>query len=471
MAIAPVRVRFAPSPTGELHLGGARTALFNYLFSRKNNGKFFLRIEDTDTARSKDIFIDQIIESLTSFGIKWDEPVIYQSKRFNDYRSFAEILVKNNKAYPCFCSKELIQKDREKGYYKYKGTCRELSKNEIKANFNQGRSFVYRFKTPIGTTEFNDMVYGSCIIDNDELDDFIIIRSDGSPTYNLSAVVDDHILAISHVIRGEDHLSNTSKQILLYDALSLNIPIFAHLPMILGSDKKRLSKRHGALGMQTFLNKGYLPSALMNYLALLGWNPGTKDEFFNIEELISKFSFDKIQKKPAVWDEKKLEWISSQHIIKESSIKILNVIKSIYPEWGVMKNDTFNLKVIDLMKLRVSSLGELNKYSQGFYNDPNKFSHEDEKKAWPTIASKHLVEKVLNILSPISDWSASTIEKDIKNFSKNENISFGKVIMPLRLAVFGSLKGPSLFEMFELIKKDAVLRRMSFAIKKISIEN
>ncbi|SVB14382.1 uncharacterized protein METZ01_LOCUS167236, partial [marine metagenome] len=311
------RVRFAPSPTGQLHLGGARTALFNWLFARSYKGQFLLRIEDTDKVRSRQEFVDQICESLIWIGCRWDEGLIFQSQRNELYESELQVLLKSGNAYRCFCDKEELANIRRKREqaglgYSYPGTCRTFNTNEIKVKLGNNTPNVIRIKIPEGETKFVDSIYGDISVNNNELDDFIVSRTDGSPTYNFTVVADDNDMRITHVIRGEDHISNTPKQIILYEALGYDIPQFAHLPMILGEDKKRLSKRHGATGVQEFRDKGFLNSALVNYLALLGWNPGTEQELFSLEELTRKFSIDRVHKKGAVWDNQKLEWINQQ---------------------------------------------------------------------------------------------------------------------------------------------------------------
>ncbi len=290
-----IKVRFAPSPTGELHLGGARTALFNWLYAKKLKGSFFLRIEDTDKERSSESYTNQIIESLNWLGLNWEEPIIFQSGRTDRYKHYMNTLLDTNNAYRCFCSKDELESTKKGDYFSYPGTCRDLSKDDIKTRLNQGSSFTIRIKVNDGETVFNDLIYDEININHKELDDFIIARSDGSPTYNFTVVVDDHEMEISHVIRGDDHLSNTSKQLIIYKALKLKAPEFAHLPMILGPDKKRLSKRHGAPGVQNFKDKGYFPESIINYLALLGWNPKNDEEIFSIDELIEKFEFDQVQ--------------------------------------------------------------------------------------------------------------------------------------------------------------------------------
>ena len=293
------RLRFAPSPTGQLHLGGARTALSNYLYAKKNGGQFLVRIEDTDIERSKKEHIDQICNSLQWLGLNWDEELIYQSKRREYYSNSLEDLLSSGKAYRCFASKEeLDQIRKETGSYHYNGLWRNKSDDDINRELEKKTPFTIRIKSPNqGHTVFDDMIYGSISISNAEIDDFIISRSDGSPVYNFTNVIDDQSMKITHVVRGEDHISNTPKQILIYKAFNWEPPIFAHLPMILGEDKKRLSKRHGATGVQSYRDEGFQPEALLNYLALLGWNPGTEEEIMDLEQLVSKFDISRVQKK------------------------------------------------------------------------------------------------------------------------------------------------------------------------------
>ena len=291
------RVRFAPSPTGQLHLGGARTALSNYLFSKNQGGKFLVRIEDTDLERSKKEYSDQICQSLDWLGLKWDEELVYQSANTSVYKSYIDTLLKDNKAYMCFASKEELEDIRnESNSFHYPGIWRDRDLGDINSEIKKGSPFTVRLKTPKeGKTSFQDLIYGNISVENNEIDDFIIVRSDGSPVYNLTNVVDDSSMEITHVIRGEDHVSNTPKQILIYQALGFKVPIFAHLPMILGEDNKRLSKRHGAAGVNEYERMGYQPDALLNYLALLGWNPGTEEEIFDLGSLVKNFDIRSVQ--------------------------------------------------------------------------------------------------------------------------------------------------------------------------------
>ena len=465
-----VKVRFAPSPTGELHLGGARTALFNWLYAKKCQGSFFLRIEDTDKERSSDIYTDQIIESLKWLGLDWDDPIIYQSGRIDRYKYYLNRLLEENKAYRCFCSKDDLDKSKNNEYFSYPGTCRNLSSEDIKSKLNQGISFTIRIKIDEGKTEFNDLIYGEIKVDHKELDDFIIARSDGSPTYNFTVVVDDHEMEISHVIRGDDHLSNTSKQIIIYKTLKLKTPKFAHLPMILGSDKKRLSKRHGAPGIQNFKDNGYFPEVILNYLALLGWNPKSDKEIFSIDQLIDKFDFAHVQKKGASWDDKKLHWLSGQYILNLSSQDIFNELRLLDSSWGKGSDISHLINIIDALKPRSKSLNEFISQSKYFFTSPDSFDQDESQKAWPDNSITAIVTLSYEYLKTFESWNSDFIEKEIKKFASENSFGAGKVIMPLRLAVFGALNGPSLFEIMHILGKNETLSRIQTALSKFPLK-
>ena len=459
MKKSSVRVRFAPSPTGELHLGGARTALFNWLFAKNQNGLFYLRIEDTDATRSKDEYTSQILDSLSWLGLKWDKPLVYQSGRSKQYKTYLNHLIDSGVVYRCFCSKNDLESSKNEGHYKYSGKCRDISTQTIKEKLNQGISFTYRIRIPDGSTNYNDLVYGKIKILNDQLDDFIIFRSDGSPTYNFTAVIDDHAMSITHVIRGEDHLSNTPKQIILYKALGFEIPIFAHLPMILGSDKKRLSKRHGAPGIQFFREDGYLPLSLVNYLALLGWNSGNEDEVFTLESLIKKFDLKKIQKKGAIWDQKKLNWLSGQHIINLNTDFILDSIRNIEPEWGKGHEISFLITIIEILKIRSKSLKDIMNQSELYFNGPNDYDPIGLSKCWKKESVNSTVEKILKSLNSLSEWRKDELERVIHSISEINQLSMGKITMPLRIALLGSLSGPSVVDLLHILgRKDSINR-------------
>ena len=459
------RVRFAPSPTGQLHLGGARTALSNYLFTKNQGGKFLVRIEDTDLERSKKEYTDQICQSLDWLGLKWDEELVYQSANTSVYKSYIDTLLKNSKAYMCFASKEELDEIRkESNSFHYPGIWRDRDDRDINNEIKKGSPFTVRLKTPqYGKTSFEDLIYGNISVQNNEIDDFIIARSDGSPVYNLTNVVDDSLMEITHVIRGEDHVSNTPKQILIYHALGFKVPIFAHLPMILGEDKKRLSKRHGAAGVNEYESMGYQPDALLNYLALLGWNPGTEEEIFDLGSLVKNFDIRKVQKKSATYDQKKFNWISSQHLMKEDSDKVLNRLASIDPRWSESRSQDYLIKIIDLMKPRSNSLTDLIDQSRYFFSSPKEFDSAQLQKIWKQNTTEIIIE-LKSVLGVINSWVAIELESNFKSFMDQKGFGIGKVMKPMRFLICGSLQGPSLFDLMELIGKEESLKRINYAI-------
>ena len=459
------RVRFAPSPTGKLHLGGARTALSNFLFAKKYNGIFLVRIEDTDLERSNDEYTQQICDSLLWMGLKWDEDLVYQSSRNLLYKKAINLLIQNKKAYRCFASKEEILADREKtGAYSYSGIWRDKSEKETNAKLKTGASFTVRLRNQnTGKTIFKDLIYGEIVISNSEIDDFIIARSDSSPVYNLTNVIDDNAMSITHVIRGEDHLANTSKQILLYTALGLNVPQFAHLPMILGPDKKRLSKRHGATGVQSYRDQGYQPGALLNYLALLGWNPGTDEEIMVLDRLVNLFDLKKVQKKSAVFDLKKLDWISGQHLTLQDNEDILKKVRKVTPEWGIGKSDSYCIQVIGLNKSRSKSLKDLMTLSSCFFEDPIFSDKQSLNNIWNEETQDILVSFIVE-LRQIDSWELEILENSLKIFIKNSGFGFGKIMKPVRFFITGLSNGASLFEIIQLLGKDSTIDRLEKVI-------
>jgi len=459
------RVRFAPSPTGQLHLGGARTALSNFLFAKNQGGTFLIRIEDTDLERSKTEYVEQICDSLKWLGLAWDEEIVYQSENGSSHEEELHNLLESGKAYRCFASKEELDDIRENsGSFLYTGIWRDREQKDIDNELDKGTPFTVRLKTPMeGVTEFNDIVYGNITVSNTEIDDLILARSDGSPVYNFTNVIDDQKMGITHVIRGEDHVANTSKQILIYKALSLEIPKFAHLPMILGEDKKRLSKRHGATGVDQYRDLGYQPGALLNYLALLGWNPGTEEEIFELDKLVEQFDLSKVQKKSAVFDQKKFNWVSSQHLMAQSNADILNSIIKVAPQWEGTKDRGRSERVIEIMKPRSSSLVDLIEQSSYFFCEPAEYSERDLSKVWK-VDTPEIMKELQTILESISDWIPNEIESKFKEFMDSNGLGFGKVMRPLRFALCGNVNGPSLYEIMEILGKDESIKRINQAI-------
>ena len=458
------RVRFAPSPTGYLHIGGARTALFNWLFAKQNNGKFLLRIEDTDLERSKAEYIDQITDALSWLNLKWDEDIVLQSDNKARHEEMVQKMLDNGTAYRCFLQKDELDQlrqnsEQKKEIFRVPQTYRDLSKNEEQKMLSDGKSFTVRLKIPEGETEFTDLVYGTIKVQNKDLDDFIIARSDGSPTYNFMVAVDDSDMNISHVVRGDDHLANTPKQILVYRALGLNEPIFAHLPMILGPDKKRLSKRHAATNVQEYKEKGFTAQAILNYLSLLGWNPDSDKEIFTDNELIESFQFDQVQKKSAVFDEKKLLWISQQHLTEMSVRDAMNEIYKLNPDWGDGLDWNYLKEIVKLIKDRSKTITEISEMSELFFQESLEYDQELISKTFKE-ESVSITKDFKNALESCQEWNRNEIEIIFDNLMAQHDVQIGKVMKPIRVALTGIPFGPGIFDLILLLGKDMCLKRL-----------
>ncbi len=463
-----VRVRFAPSPTGYLHIGGARTALFNWLFARKQGGQFILRIEDTDKERSSPKMVEAILAGLSWLGLDWDEGPYYQSERLNDYCRAVAKLLTANRAYPCFCSSESLTMKRDlvkSGAWKYDGICRQLSKEEAAQRILRGENHAVRLKLPPGETTFSDAVQGRVTFKHELLDDYIIQRTGGMPIYHLACVVDDVEMGITHVIRGADHLSNTPKQILLYQALDERVPIFAHVPLILGSDKKRLSKRYGATAVGAYKNDGFLPEAVRNFLALLGWSPGTDLEIFSLDHLIDVFSLEGIGKANAIFDTKKLEWINNQYLIRKPAQELFTDIvirlkeKKLVDDAFINENRHWILKFIELIKPRLKTTGGVDEFADYFFGDNFDYDPKAVKKHWKGDVIERL-SAILKVLKELDSWTEILLESYIRELAERMEISAAKLIHPVRVAITGKANSPGLFEMMELLGKEKVIGRL-----------
>jgi len=469
-----VRVRFAPSPTGYLHIGGARTAIFNWLYAKKNNGKFLLRIEDTDILRSDNEMIQSILDSLLWLGLKWDEDIIYQSHNIEKHKELVSELLDTKKAYRCFCTKEELnlkkeEAKKEKKPYKYDRTCLKLSEKEITDLTGSGESFAIRFLVPDGVTVFVDMVYGKIEFKNEEIEDFVILRSDGTPTYQLAVVSDDKEMDITHIIRGDDHLSNTPKQTLLYKSLDFSIPVFAHLPLILGSDKKRLSKRHGAVSVLEYRNHGYLPETILNFLSLLGWSPGDDKEILSKDNLIRSFSFDGISKKSAVFDEVKLDWMNSDYIGKMETERLYDLCNNFEREYFSKLEKNKIIEILELVKPRVKRLDQIKENTSFFLSDPSDYNEKSVKKYWRS-STKEYLNITLEELSELDNYEIDEIEKTIRNTAEKLGVSAAKLIHPIRICLTGSHVSPGLFEVMHLLGKKTVIERIQTGITRIQNE-
>jgi len=479
-AAKEIRVRFAPSPTGYLHVGGARTAIFNWLFARKQDGKFLLRIEDTDVARSGEEMVQAIFNGLKWLGLNWDEAVVFQSSRFDIYKQFAEQLVAEKKAYKCFCSPEKLQASRdqaikEKRTPKYDRTCLKLTEDEIRTRERAGVPYVIRLQVREGFTSIKDEVFGDVKFDNRQLDDFILLRADGHPTYHLAVVIDDKEMRISHVIRGDDHLSNTPKHILLYEAFGWDCPCFAHLPLILGPDKQRLSKRHGATAIEEYEKAGYLPEAVLNFLSLLGWSPGDDQEIFSREQLIQKFDLSGVSKKSAVFDERKLEWMNGQYLNAMAQSDFLKLMldqlleaKLITQSYATEHQEALP-KIAGLIKARVKRLTDIPTLTSYFFKEPEVYEESAVQKHWQDLELIPKFQRLIDKLSKLSRFDAASIEQAFRGLADELNIHAAKLIHPARVAVTGYGNSPGLFEIMEILGKEAALGRLERAMNFLQV--
>ena len=462
-----VRTRFAPSPTGYLHIGGARTALFNWLYARKHNGEYVLRIEDTDKERSKEEFTQYILNSLSWLGIGSDIQPVFQSKRSDLYQTAIQKLLDEDKAYKCYCTKERLDALREeqiknKQKARYDGTCRDLKQNQ-----DSTQPSVVRLKNPLqGIVQIQDEVRGEVSVQNSELDDLILARSDGSATYHLTVVVDDIDMKISHIIRGDDHLNNTFRQSNIFAALEQQPPIYAHIPLIHGTDGKRLSKRHGAVSVNQYFEDGFLSTGLLNYLVRLGWSHGDQ-ELFDLDEMIQSFSLDSIQQSAATFDIDKLLWVNQQHMKNIPGAEINDALKEYFSNHNYKHDEQPNLPdLYDALKDRSKTLQELCQSSEFLYQDIEEYDAKAVKKNF-TKDSVNILHELKTRLSTIEDWNAENIHTQIKFTADNMELKMGKVAPALRLAVTGGADSPSIDLTLELLGIDKTMKRINRAIEYI----
>jgi glutamyl-tRNA synthetase len=421
-----VKVRFAPSPTGFLHLGSARTALFNWLYARHTGGKFLLRIEDTDKVRSSKKFLDEILEDLKWMGIDWDDEPLHQSQRFDIYREKAEEILAKEKAY------------------------------------KEGEAII--FKVEKGRTiEVNDMVHGKIAVNTDDIKDQVMIKSDGSPTYNFACVVDDTYMEITHILRGDDHISNTPKQILFYEALELTPPKFGHMPLILGQDGAKLSKRHGGVSVEEYEREGFLPEALANYLILLGWFPGEDREILSMGEAVKLFDISDMSDVQAKFDIQKLRWLNGEYIMKKTTEELLPLIKDQLLTAGFDMSgvtDDYISKLVDLYKIRIKTLRELGDLADWFFKDDFTMDEEGKRKYLDKEENKDNIRIFADRLDGLEDFSHENIEKICRDIAEERELKAADIIHPTRLAISGKTRGAGLFEVMELLGKEKVIKRM-----------
>jgi len=479
------RVRFAPSPTGYLHVGGLRTALYNYLFAKHTNGKFILRIEDTDRNRFVEGAVDNLIDSINWSGLDYDEGPnrdgefgpYFQSQRLDIYNKYSEELIESGKAYRCFCTPERLadlRKEQQKlklPQAKYDKHCLHLSKEEIENNLAEGKSFVVRLNVEPGDKiVINDLVRGRVEFERDVIDDQVLIKSDGYPTYHLANVVDDHLMKITHVIRGEEWLSSTPKHILLYDYFGWELPQFAHVPLLLNPDKSKLSKRQGDVAVEDYRVKGYLKEALINFVALLGWSTSDNKEIFDVAELIKEFTIERIHKSGAIFNIEKLNWLNAEHLRKKSAEELLGMLREEFTKSKFKDKiftDEYLLLIIEAMRERVSFIKEYITKCDYFYERPTSYDEAVIKKRW-----KHdSVELINNYIEKLSKFNSPTLEdyhNILNEIAEEREIGKGRIIHPLRLAVSGVGIGPGVFDLLFILGKDEVIERLEIAIKTIN---
>ncbi|HEV2852625.1 MAG TPA: glutamate--tRNA ligase [Thermoanaerobaculia bacterium] len=465
----PVRVRFAPSPTGFLHVGGARTAIYNDLLRQSVGGAFVLRIEDTDKERSDEAMTRQIQSALQWIGVVWDEGPFLQSARLPRHHERAEELLAAGKAYRCFCTPEELDAQREEAQkrgaaFRYPRTCLGLSKQEIDERLAAGKPFAVRFKMPDENITFTDIVRGDMVFPPDALDDFILLRSDGNPTYHMSVVVDDIDMGITHVIRGEDHLSNTPKHIPLFRALGGAVPTFGHLPLILGPDKKRLSKRYGATSVEEFRNEGILPQALYNFLALLGWNPGGDREIFSRDEMIRLFTVDRLNASPAVFDREKLWWMNSQYLSQLDYPALRPYLEPFLAQVGLadaMTADAARLEAaVNLYRTRARTLKELAELVVPYFQNEIAYDAETSAKFLKDPALPDLLQELRDRYAQLPGFTKEALEAALRALSDEKGVKAGVLIHPTRMALTAATGGPSLFDLVEVMGREATLRHL-----------
>jgi glutamyl-tRNA synthetase len=477
-----VRVRFAPSPTGFLHVGGARTALFNWLFARRHGGVFVLRIEDTDVERSSGEMVDGILDGLRWLGLEWDEgPGIdgehgpyFQSQRFDRHRAMADALVAKGAAYYCYCTADDIKARREAaeratGGWKYDRACCALTRDDVASRERAKMPRAIRFKVPLGITAFDDLVHGRIEFDNDVIEDFVIVRSDGQPTYQLSVVSDDIGMRITHVVRGDDHISNTPKQIMLYAAVGAELPRFAHVPLILGTDKKRLSKRHGATSVTEYERQGNLPEAMFNFLALLGWSPGSDQEVLTREELVERFALEGISGGNAVFNPEKLEWFNQQWLQRLAPDELAVRVRPFFQAAGLWRDDYLGdrhawfFAVLELLRPRAKRLDDFAQQSRFFFTDQIDYDSAAVDKHLRAVGMDEHLAALDAAFASLDAFDAPSTEAALRATADARGVKAASLIHAVRVAVTGKTVSPGLFEVLALLGSARVRRRLADA--------
>jgi glutamyl-tRNA synthetase len=467
--MADIRVRFAPSPTGYLHVGGARTALYNWLFARRMNGVLILRIEDTDADRSRPELTTAILESLEWLGLNWDEGPFHQSDRLDRYRALAADLERAGHAYPCFCTPEELQAKRSLAAggrpWKYDGTCRNLPKPKRQTRLAEGVPHVVRFRVPeTGETSFEDQVFGRITVENQEIEDFVLLRSDGQPTYHLSVVADDVDMRITHVVRGTDHLPNTPKQILVYRAAGATLPIFAHLPLILGPDRQRLSKRHGATSVGAYRDQGILPEALVNFLALLGWTPPGGEEILSRAAMVQQLDLSAVSKSNAVFDPEKLAWMNSQYLRALSMDRLAPLVETELKLSGLDSTITASPaefeQTVALLQARVRTLKDFSQGGRAFFTDDFEYAPEARKKFWENPSLSALLYNLAVRLDHLESFDTEKTEAALRGLAQESGIKAGLLINATRVALTGQAVAPGLFDVMSVLGQKRTVERL-----------
>ena len=473
----PPRVRFAPSPTGYLHVGGARTALLNWLYARKHGGQFLLRIEDTDKARSTDESTRAIFEGMRWLGLDWDEEVVHQGANVERHRADAERMLAGGALYRCFCTAaELDQRRKEaearKEAFKYDRRCDRLDPNEVEARVRAGTPHVLRFRVPEGTTDWDDVVHGVIAFPNADIEDFVVLRSDGTPIYNMAVVSDDVAMAITLVMRGDDHISNTPKQILIYRALGAALPVFAHLPNVNGEDGRKLSKRRGAVAVGDYQNLGILPQAMVNFLALIGWSPGGDRELMTLEEMIGLFSTDGLQKKSGVFDLKKLEWMNGQYLMRLPLAELEPFVTPKLAATGLVSADELAArrewyhKLLDQLRVRARTVDDIVRQAGPFLFGTLEYERDAVAKTWKdAAATADVLAALRDRLETLDPWTPQVMEPALRALAEARGVGAGKLFQPLRVALTGRAESPGIFEVLELLGRERSLARIDAALE------
>lgn len=457
-----VRTRFSPSPTGALHLGGAHTALFNWLIARHFGGTFILRIEDTDRERSKEQFVTEILDAMTWLGLDWDEGPYRQSERLPIYHDYIKRLVERGAAYYCNCPPQDLEARRQAALARgekprYDGHCRDLK-------LPAGPNTAVRFKTPqTGVTHWDDQIKGPIAFDNQELDDLVVQRADGIPTYNFAVVVDDITMGVTQVIRGEDHIPNTPRQLVIYEALGVAPPLFAHMPLMLGKDRAKLSKRHGAVSVTAYREQGYLPQALVNYLARLGWSHGDQ-EIFSIDELIKYFSLDHVTKSPGVFDEEKLQWLNSHYFKEMPPLELARELTPFLHYLTEPPDQAYLARVVTTLSARSKTLVEMAEAARFYFQDPRSYDAKSAQK-FLTPAAAPIIREIMARLTQMPEVSETALSQLFADLAQATGLKMVNLAQPVRVALTGKMASPGLYEIISILGRDETLRRLENAIE------